>query len=123
MKEYKKNELICFEKLLVPSNTHQFWTSPEAAEDHRRAALKMCNIRYREQVEDSPKRILFYERGHDRTILNSEELCNSTKELGFETSILTDDDPDFCNQIAAVHSADIIISVDGSHNHLLSYAR
>lgn len=122
-KEFRDGELLCFEKLLVPSNTHQFWTSKEAAEDHRRAALRMCNIPYREQTEAGPRKILFYERGHDRQLLNVEELCNKTRALGFDTMIETDDNPNYCQQIANVHSADIIISVDGSQNHILGYAR
>ena len=34
-----------------------------------------------------------------------------------------DDLPDFCQIVATVYTADIIISVDGSSNQLLAYAR
>lgn len=42
--EWYNQDTVCFEKLLVPANTHQHFTSSEAADYHRRQALQMCKI-------------------------------------------------------------------------------
>jgi hypothetical protein len=121
-KEYIANKTICFENVLVPASTHQHFTSREAAAMHRSSALRMCNIPER-PTPKVPRTVFFYQRGHERQMYNVEELCSYSKQLGYSSYIETDDHPDYCQQIASMYSADIIVSVDGSHNHLLSYAR
>ena len=72
---------------------------------------------------ESPQNVFIYQRGHERQIRNAEELCNDFKNQGFNAYIETDDQPNYCQQVASMYAADIIVSVDGSHNHLLVYAR
>jgi len=114
-------ETTCFERILVPSNTKQHFTSRAAAERHRNQALKFCNIPHR--YPTLPKNIFFFQRGHDRQIYNGKELCESVNDTSLHSDLETDDHPDFCTQVANMYAADVIVSVDGSHNQLLSYAR
>jgi len=86
------------------------------------AALRMCDIPFRKAT--APKKVFFFQRGFDRQIRNADDLCVSLRRRRLDSYVDTCDDlPDFCQQIATVHAADIIITVDGSHNHLLAYAR
>jgi hypothetical protein len=79
-------------------------------------------------------------RTKDRLIINSKELCNFFSEQGFEAVVESEDHTgnsstvhvcwihiywilDFCHKMATIYSADIIITVDGSHNFMLSFAR
>lgn len=63
----------------------------------------MCGIEQR-PAPKQPLRMLFYERGWDRTITNYYEICELSRHFGLITSVETDDIP-FCEQVAAVYSA------------------
>eukprot|EP01114_Cavostelium_apophysatum_P017910 TRINITY_DN5416_c0_g1_i5.p1 TRINITY_DN5416_c0_g1~~TRINITY_DN5416_c0_g1_i5.p1 ORF type:complete len:418 (+),score=93.36 TRINITY_DN5416_c0_g1_i5:2337-3590(+) len=113
---------VCFDRLLVPSNTQQHFTSREAANEHRDAALRLCDVPKRYPTKNDTKKLFFYERGFDRYIVNSEELCEHSNTRGF-TAVVDTDDQDFCTQVESIYSADVIVTTDGSQNQILSYAR
>eukprot|EP01116_Phalansterium_solitarium_P016312 TRINITY_DN3776_c0_g1_i1.p1 TRINITY_DN3776_c0_g1~~TRINITY_DN3776_c0_g1_i1.p1 ORF type:complete len:619 (-),score=133.87 TRINITY_DN3776_c0_g1_i1:125-1981(-) len=127
LQETHKAEMVCYEQLLVPEDSHQHFTSRHRAERNRNQALDMCKIPRRPDAavgtSIAPRKVFFFERGFDRQF-NSEQLCEQTRELGYEAYVETlEDVPDFCQHIATIYSADIIVTAHGSHNYLLAYAR
>ncbi len=77
-----KEEELCFEKVLVPGNSFQHFTSQQAANAHRDAALRMCNTPERDPAQIEKKiaegirpNVMFLQRGFDRQMINAEELC------------------------------------------------
>eukprot|EP01125_Pyxidicula_operculata_P015857 TRINITY_DN5400_c0_g3_i1.p1 TRINITY_DN5400_c0_g3~~TRINITY_DN5400_c0_g3_i1.p1 ORF type:complete len:561 (+),score=92.94 TRINITY_DN5400_c0_g3_i1:43-1725(+) len=121
-KDYPSDRSICFEKLIIPSNQHQMFGSEREASLYRQRGLEMCNIEKR-RPQLHPNRLFFFERGFDRQISNGDQLCVSARKRGLETYMESIEDiPDFCDSIALINSADIIVGVEGSNLHMLSFA-
>lgn len=68
-------------------------------------------------------KVWFLSRVADRLISNVDELCEATKQIGLGSFVDIIDDMDFCKQVELAYMSDIIVSVSGSQNCILSYSK